>query len=586
MGHLGERQWARALPGAVVAVALVTAACGDDTAQDDATAEVGLGGCAEQPNDCNAGEPADGGTVTWLLGEAWSTYNVLRLEGADTHAAAALAGTAPWIGDFQPDGSWAWNRDLLAADPEVTSTDPQTMVYELRPEAVWSDGTPITLDDFRYTWFHQSGREDHCTGCNPKFTVGWEDVVSVEGDDEGRTVTITLEDGVTSAEWFALFEPSPYPAHLATEAGFDWRTPEGMGASSEHFRDAVPTWSGGPYMIDSVVPGERVVLVPNPRWYGEVQPTLERIVKEVVPAEGLTLAIRNGELDGGTPRFDPDAYDELRQMDGVSTSIGSGDTWEHLDLNLRTPALQDLALRRAIFTAIDARDARARIFGDVEPALRTNHFFPSSSPHHEDLLEGTGFGSGDVEAARRLLTEAGYTGAEPGQRLSKDGAEVPALRLAFTAGNLARATFLELTQSYLGALGIEVTAHPVPAAGFLAALEGGDYDLAVWGLSSGPLFTNAPSQFFASESPVNFNGLADPAVDAAVAEVLDHGDVDDAAAAANAADARIVAHAFNLPLWDSPAFAFASDRLVNVRDDPFSYVRAMYAMQTWGIRPG
>ena len=585
---MGERRPIRALRSmtALAVVTLLAAGCGDDDpAADGAATEAGLAACATEPLDCNSGERADGGTVTWLLSDAWSTYNVLRLEGADTNTAAALAGTAPWIGDFAPDGTWQWNRDLLAADPQVTSTEPQTMVYELRPEAVWSDGTPITVDDFRYTWFHQSGREDHCSGCNPKFTVGWEDVASVEGGDDGRTVTITLEDGVVSSEWFALFEPSPSPAHLATAAGFDWRTPEGMGRSSEHFRDTVPTWSGGPYVIEEVVAGERVVMVPNPRWYGEVQPTLDRIVKEVVPPTGWALAIRNDELDGGTPRFDPDLYDELRGMAGVTTSIGAGDTWEHLDLNLRTPALQDLALRRAILTAIDTVDVRARIFGPVEPALRTNHFFPASSPHHRDLLDGTGFGSGDVEAARELLAAAGYTGAEPGGQLSKDGVAVPTLRLALPAGNASRATFAELVQSYLGEIGIEVTPHPIPAATFLQALGDGDFDLSVWGLSSGPLFTTAPSQFFASDSPVNFNGLADPAVDAAVADVLRHADVDDAAAAANAADELIVAHAFNLPLWDSPAFAFASDRLVNVRDDTFSYVRAMYATQAWGIRP-
>jgi peptide/nickel transport system substrate-binding protein len=585
MRHRG-RTWARRALVALLPVALLAAACsGDDAPNGDATSPVGLGGCADRPLDCNSGERADGGTVTWLLGGAWSTYNVLRVEGEDANTAAVLAGTAPWIGDFAPDGSWAWNRDLLAADPHVTSTAPQTMVYELRPEAVWSDGTPITVDDFRYTWFHQSGRADQCSGCNPKFTIGWEDVASVEGSDHGRTVTITLKDGATNAEWFALFEPSPYPAHLATAAGFDWHTPDGMGKSSEHFRDTVPTWSAGPYLIDSVVAGERVVMAPNPKWYGKVRPTLQRIVKEVVPPEGWALAVQNGELDGGTPRFEPDAYDQLRQLDGVSTSIGAGDTWEHLDLNLRTPALQDVALRSAIFTAIDTKDARTRIFGAVRPALRTNHFFPSSSPHHEDLLDGTGFGSGDVAAARKVLTDAGYTGTAKGQRLTKDGVEVPALRFAFTSENSARSTFVELAQSYLAELGIEVTPQPGPGATFGQTLSGGDYDLTVWGLSSGPLFTNAPSQFFASESPVNFNGLADPAIDAAAAAVLGHIDVDDAAAAANAADELIVAQAFNLPLWDSPAFAFASDRLVGVRDDPSSYVRAMYEMQAWGVRP-
>ncbi len=585
MGYGVRRSWIGRTAAPLLAVALLTAACGDDSAGDDVSTAVGLGGCADQPLDCNSGERADGGSVTWLLSGAWDTYNLLRVEGEDTNTAAALAGTAPWIGDFQPDGEWRWNRDLLASDPTVTSTDPQTMVYELRPEAVWSDGVPISVDDFRYTWFHQSGREDQCTGCNPKFTIGWEDVAGVAGSDDGRTVTITLDDGVTNAEWFALFEPSPYPAHLATAAGFDWETPEGMGQSSEHFRDTVPTWSGGPYLIDSAVAGERVVMVPNPKWYGEVEPTLERIVKEVVPSTGWALAVQNGELDGGSPRFEPDAYDALRDLDGVTTSIGASDTWEHLDLNLRSPALQDVALRQAIFTAIDAEDARDRIFGDVEPALRTNHFFPSSSPHHQDLLEESGYGSGDLDAARELLADAGYTGAAKGERLTKDGVEVPALRFAFISENTSRGTFVELAQSYLSELGIAVTPQPGPGATFGQTLGGGDYDLAIWGLSSGPLFTNAPSLFFASDSPVNFNGLDDAAIDEAVAAVLRHTDVDDAAAAANAADELLVGQAFNLPLWDNPAFAFASDRLVNVRDDVFSYVRAMYAMEAWGVRP-
>jgi peptide/nickel transport system substrate-binding protein len=585
MGRTTHHRWSRPALATLVAVALLGAACsGDDAGDGAAPADAGLAGCAEHPLDCNSGDRAEGGTATWALGAPWSSYNTLRVEGADAATAAALAGIAPGIGDFAPDGQWQWNRDLLASDPEITVADPQTMVYELRPEAVWDDGTPISVDDFRYTWFQMSGRDDQCVGCNAKYTIGWEDVASVEGTDEGRTVTITMNPGITNAEWFALFEPSPYPAHLAEAAGFDWRTPEGMGKSSEHFRDTLPTWSGGPYRIDSVVDGERVVMVPNPEWYGEEQTTLDRIVKEVVPPSEWALAVRNGELDGGSAGFDPNAYDELRELDGVTTSIGAGDTWEHLDLNLRAPALQDEALRKAIFTAIDVRDARDRIFGDVAPALRTNHFFPSSSPYHEDLLEEAGFGSGDIEAARGLLTDAGYTGAEPGQRLAKDGVEVPALRFAFISANAARSTFVELAQSYLAELGIEVTPQPGPAAGFIDTLGGGDYDLVIWALSSGPTFTNSPNLFFATDSPVNFNGYSDVAFDAAADEVLTFADVAEAAAAANAADELVVDRAVNLPLWDNPAFAFASDRLVNVRDDTFSYVRAMYAMQAWGIR--
>jgi peptide/nickel transport system substrate-binding protein len=583
----GRRRTGGPLIAALLVGALVLTACSGDDADDDAArrpTRAGLSGCASAPLDCNGGDRADGGTLTWAISTAPETYNLLRLEGADSGTAAALAGIAPSIGDFQPDGTWRWNRDLLASEPKVTATSPQTMVYELRPEAVWSDGQPIDVDDFRYEWFHQSGRPDQCTACNPKYTVGWEDVAQVDGSDDGRTITITLKDGVIDAEWFALFEPSPNPAHVATAKGFDWRTPAGMQASSEYCRDTVPTWSGGPYAIDRVVPGARVVMVPNPAWYGAVAPTLDTLVKEVVPATDLATAIQNHEVDGGIVAFNPDLYEQIRQLDGVTTSLGASDTWDHVDADTLSPALQDLALRQAVFTAIDAKDARDRIYGDARPALRTNHFFPSSSPHHEDLLAATGFGSGDITAARAILTAAGYTGAQEGQRLSRDGAEVPALRLAFPAGSGSRSTFVELAQSYLAELGIQITPQPVAGPDFLSTLDAGDYDLAVWGLSSGPLFVTAPSQFFASDSPTNFSHVDDPEVDAAVAEVLQHRDIDDAATAANAADRLILADAVNLPLWDLPAFAFAADRVVGVRDDTFSYVRAMYEMQSWGLR--
>ena len=53
------------------------------------------------------------------------------------------------------------NTQLLES-ATVTSTNPQTVVYKLNPKAVWSDGTPITADDFIYNWQAQSG--------NPAYT--------------------------------------------------------------------------------------------------------------------------------------------------------------------------------------------------------------------------------------------------------------------------------------------------------------------------------------------------------------------------------------------------------------------------------
>src|SRR5580704_3823936 len=43
------------------------------------------------------------------------------------------------------------NNQLLES-ASVTASSPQTVVYTLNPKAVWSDGTPITADDFIYNW--------------------------------------------------------------------------------------------------------------------------------------------------------------------------------------------------------------------------------------------------------------------------------------------------------------------------------------------------------------------------------------------------------------------------------------------------
>lgn len=545
----------------------------------------GLEDCQSAPATCNSGERKPGGQITWVIEQGWGNkWNPMRPEGGSYYLRQALAGTTPSIGDFLPTGEWEWNLDLLAAQPRLVKSDPQTIEFVLRPEAVWSDGDPIEADDFRYNWFHNSGRADQCEGCDPAVTAGWSDVASIEST--GRTVTITYRAGVHDPEWFARFGPSPHPAHIAAKAGIDWRTPKGMGAASAYFRDTVPTWSGGPYLIDSVVTDQRVILVPNPRWYGKEKPTLTRIVKEVVINQAdWPAAVANGELDGGAPlSYNPDVAQRLRSTSGMTSALGSvGATFERLDLNLKSPALADLALRRAIFTALDLKDLRSRLFGDLTPAYRTNPLFPTSSPYHKDVLTGTGYGAGDLPAARKLLADAGYSGAAAGQHLAKDGRAVPELRFAYLAGHPTRGTFAEVAQQRLGDIGVPVRLVAVPGPDYATALRGGAFDLTIWGNNQGPLFAQAASSSYRTGSALNFAGLSDPALDRAAEAVFQETDIAAAAAHANEVAMRVIANASTLPLWENPTFAFVRDTFVNVRDDPFSGQRAMYNIGSWGV---
>jgi peptide/nickel transport system substrate-binding protein len=574
------------------AAMLVLAACGgDDDGDGDADVEAlpGLDACADQPNDCNAGERGEGGEVTFLVNQGHDgVYNHLRPEGGSVYLIQMMAGLG--IDDnnpgyFTPDGEWTWDMDLLAAEPELVSEDPLTVTYQIREEAVWSDGEPIDYDDVLWNWYARSGSPDHCDGCEPRATSFYDEMASIEASEDGKTITVTYNDGFAHPEWYAVTLFS-YPAHIAEAEVGDWQNdPAAMGESSLYFLNNAPPVSAGPYVVESWTADETQVLVPNENWFGATQPTLETIVKQIISDQPSWVpAMANGEINGGAPAsFTADLAQQIAEIPGVYTGLGSaGAVWEHVDVNM--DSLDDVALRKAIFTTLDTEDALSRIFGDLEelPPLRTNFMFSETSQFHEDLMT-EGYGSGDVEAARAILEEAGYTGAESGGTLTDpDGEAVKDIRFAFLAGNENRNTYTQLAQSYLAEIGITVTPEAIPGDRLGTVLGEQDFDLVIFGWSGSPLFVNSSHQFYHSESGSNFGKLSNAELDQLVTDLRNQLELEDSATMANDAGRIVMDEAYSLPLWDTLNFTFVSDQYVNIRDNHNSSLRSFYNTQEWG----
>jgi peptide/nickel transport system substrate-binding protein len=253
-------------------------------------------------------------------------------------------------------------------------------------------------------------------------------------------------------------------------------------------------------------------------------------------------------------------------------------------VDVNVAAVPDLALRRAILTAIDRDGARQHIHGDLLPPLRDHLIFPRLSPFFTDRLTATGFGSGDVAAARAILAQAGYTGYEAGTLTAPDGTVVPALRFVHLATNANRAAFVELARTDLAALGLTVAPTPTTAIDLGAVLSDGQFDLVIFGWGGGPLFTPRPSQFFRSDSGANFTRLADADIDRLVDLIPQQLDIADAAALTDQVVDRVLAEAAMLPLWDTLGFMFANDRVVNARDNLQTGLRAFSDPVAWGFR--
>jgi peptide/nickel transport system substrate-binding protein len=162
-----------ALAAAALAVALGAAACGSgggDSTKDHSSP--GFAECDAKPNTCNTTATRPGGSLIVSIEKTIQNWNTADTDGNSYETGQVLSGVTPTPFYVAPDTSVQWNKDLLTAEPNVTSTSPLTVVYHLRPEAKWDDGTPISAKDFAYFWHSNNGRDcPECTSAGTPATT-------------------------------------------------------------------------------------------------------------------------------------------------------------------------------------------------------------------------------------------------------------------------------------------------------------------------------------------------------------------------------------------------------------------------------
>ncbi|WP_433549059.1 ABC transporter family substrate-binding protein [Streptomyces sp. CA-294286] len=521
-----------------------------------------------------------GGRYVHAIEKEIGNWNLLHAEGNVIETGMVVQILAPSAYVAFPDLRHHWNRDLLAAEPEIVSTEPQTIVYRIREEAVWNDGTPLTADDFLYTYRVQNGFDS--PACKVSTHAGYELLESVTASPDGRTVTAVFRKGEYFPDWQAMFSYL-HPAHIAARHG-DLETPEGLAAAFEAFADRPPAWSAGPYMIDGgATTARRIVLVPNPHWYGRVLPVLDEVVLDVIDDQAdLLPALRGRRIDGMNPQPDADLVAATAALPGIRHTVGKGFVWDHLDLNVRTPHLRDAVLRRALFTAVDRAalisETIGRFVSDARP-LDSHNFVPGM-PDHRDVITGTGQGQGDATRARRELVDAGYTLAADGLR-TPDGTPVPPLRLRCLAGNPLRTRIAELIAEQWNRIGVRTDVVPMSQLG--SVLDRGDYDAVLFGWNANPVRVGPARDMWGTGGGMNYGGYSDPEVDRLIAEAGRTLDPTEAHALLNRADETMSRDAYVLPLYQRPTFLAVASEFANVRDNPTNGL-VIHNIEEWGVR--
>ena len=530
------------LLGITMAATLVLAGCSSgDTEVPSAGGNAEIGATA----DINPQDPStlrQGGNLRLALSGFPPNFNYLHVDGNLGELGALLRTTLPRAFFIKPDGEMTVNSDYFTS-VELTSTEPQVVTYTINPQATWSDGTPITWEDFAAQINATSGKDDAYLFASPN---GSERVASVTKGVDDRQAVITFASHF--ADWRGMF------------AGNSMLAPKAMTADPEAFNRGFlngPGPSAGPFMITSVDRGaQRITLTRNPDWWG-TPPLLDSITYTVLDDAAKIPALQNNALDAvGLASLDDLAI--ARRTDGVSIRRAPAPNWYHFTFNgAEGSILSDPALRAAVTKGID-RQAIAAITQrglTDNPAPLNNHIYLAGQEGYQD--NSIGF---DAEAAKRELDALGWQ--LNGQFREKDGRRLTIRDVFYDAQSTRQ--IAQIAQNNLAQVGVELELIPV-AGGTLFSdyVTPGNFDVAqfAWGGDAFPLASL--TQIYASNGESNYGKIGSPEIDAKIEQTLSELDPEKARTLANELDEMIWDVGFSLPLFQSPGNVAVRSSLAN-----------------------
>ncbi len=355
----------------------------------------------------------------------------------------AFKNTRVWAMTMRPliaisaDGHWI--PDLLTKVPRLSdgSIRPDAtgegfeIDLELKEGLMWSDGQPLTLDDWKYTW--EWVLDDAQVGLSSG-TTGWELIDRVDVAEGGLTATVHFTEGY--AGYYGLLNDPVLPRHYMSTIPVADAATQSYPISAALANTVV----SGPFKYGAATT-DTIELVRNDNWrgcLGEDCTTHPAYLDQITyrsytdNKDAMIAAFLNGDLDMAADLLQGD----YAAIQGVDPAIGTAEIkpaweYEHLDFNQAGggpgkghPALMELEVRQAINHAINKDLLYETVYpGTPKPNLANCTPTPEATGmywrlENPDCLEF------DVGRANSLLDEAGWVDSNGDGTRDKDGVEL------------------------------------------------------------------------------------------------------------------------------------------------------------------
>jgi peptide/nickel transport system substrate-binding protein len=408
-------------------------------------------------------ESASAGTVVFIhdqeppnLQAGWVGNNLY---------ATALVLNNIWYGGQIRDAKGDLVPRLMTAKPKIVKNSPLTISFSYKPQAVWSDGKPVTGADFKAT---------HAVYINPQNNVisrtGWEDIRSIRA--KGKNVTVVFK--TKYADWESLVSAGPYAAHVIAGKNMN-----------EQFLNSLPI-SSGPWRFTSWQKGVQLTVSKNPRFRAGPQMKLDRVVfRYILDTNARFQALKSGEGQVMEPQPQLQIADFLKDSNfAVDRKIGFA--WEHIDIQFGPkghPALKLPYVRQALITGMNRAQVAGTLYKEIAPGLPPlqSHMFKPFESSYKQNWKKWRFSQAKVI---QILKGKGCTGGpDRPSGGNNDVFSCPnvgklSFRFGTTTGNQLRALTFEIIQRQLKSVGIElVPRFQVAGTLFGTTLPSEDWDL-------------------------------------------------------------------------------------------------------------
>ena len=324
------------------------------------------------------------------------------------------------------------------------SDDGLTYTFSLRPNVLFSDGTPMTSDDVLYSWV----RAANDPGQNWTFTL-----TALQRDADGQVQGITAPDDATIVVELA----QPWSPFLSDVAMFNLSVISRAFAEGNEERLATECMGTGPFALGEWRKGEVLTLVKNQNYWEEGLPLLDGVEVRLVPDDNARiLQLQGGEIDGmmdvpwgRVPDLTLDPNLKLYQFPSTKT--------RYIALSVLEAPLDDVHARRALQYATDRQTlVDVVLFGTGVPATS---FMPQGALYWNDTLAGYPY---DLAMAQEELAQS----ATP---------EGFAVELSTIAGFVDDEIMATALKDMWSQIGVEVTINPLETSVYNEAFSTGDF---------------------------------------------------------------------------------------------------------------